>query len=374
MEQEGLVNRLQRQLSTLLSQQQQNNSSVTAVSLPSSPFANDLPLDMASSLGARSAGAVSSPIPTPNLQHLLSSNDPAHPPQAVVIEALQSENVSLRSRLADAQNQANQAGKTSEMYRQELINLRTRAGLDISDLLYATSSGDVNSRQSSSNGYAGGSRSNIGASTAGVRIPGISNSPPVHSRHPSHGNKYSYGASYSPSTSSALSPSYSASPMTHVTTPSTSYTTPQVPASTPVTIAASLASQYNVASGSSTGASNTPYGSVTSSSSLAYPSNPPPSLSSSYLSQDSLGPSHSASRGSDVTSPYGYTLSNSPIVEVAEQDLDNLRQNTLQRRLSSSKHGARVAETGNLLRRSSSNNRSTVSHDTRPAEPASNTS
>jgi len=388
MEQEQLVNRLQRQLSQLLASQNQQqqgltpataSSSTAPTSLPSSPGVNELPLDALSNLGHYS----SSPIPRSDLTPLLSTSDPSHPPPTIVLEALQTENNSLRNRLADA-------SKMSEMYRQELIDLRARAGIDIADLVNAGNSSLGNNYEGYSSAMGAGQgdstssanrsrrdRDNVGRPGGGglpsnitngssIRIPGVSNSPPLAFRH-SRSVSFSK-SSYSPSpsiTSALVSPSTpfsSASPATNTTTPSTSYSTPLAPNSTPISNFVSLPSS------ASSSLSSTPYGSVPSSGIGGSGGNstytvPPPSLASS-LGGDSLllsshPPPHMLSAHSLSTSPVGETTMIYP-------------GNSLQRRLSNSRHGARVAETGILKRRSSSVNRnngsSGISEDS--SEPA----
>lgn len=299
-------------------------------------------------------------MPAPNLNHLLASTDPENPPQSVVLEALQSENASLRDRLADAQSNADRAAMASERYRQELIVLRTKAGIDTSDLTHSNALesalsdlglGSMSSRHRTGSG-ARGTRSGA-ASSGAMRIPGVSHSPPVHSRSVS-GSKY--GQSYSPSMSSGLSPSTpysSTSPATHLTTPSTSYQTPMAPASTPT---GAMMMHSLPSSVDTTSVSNTPYGSVTSSASLAYPTNPPPSISSSYVSQSSNRTGYSSMRGSDPSSPHASGVSGSPVNELSSGDMYPA-SSSISRRLSATRHGARVAETGFLQRRNSSQNR-----------------
>ena len=349
MEQEQLVNRLQRQLSQLLTtQQQQQAVQPNSTSLPSSPTLQDLPLDVSSHLGLSHRVSDASPIPGPNLAPLLSQN-PAHPSAAVILDALQSENNNLRSKLANAECSVSQTSKVNEVYRQELIELRARAGLDIADLMNTNFSSSQEIYDSYANSSAShsrrGSNTRGNMSIGGIRIPGVSNSPPSHSRNVSK-------SSYSPSISSALSPSTlsSTSPATVVTTPSTSYTAPHAPTSTPTNYGASLPNSSFYSSMSST-----PYGSTNSSGSAGPLMNyhvPPPSLASS------VGQDHPASLPARIASPYG--LSAGPFAGMESSD----RPGSLQRRLSSSKHGARVAETGILKKRTNSTERGVASAST----------
>ncbi|CAD6577585.1 MAG: hypothetical protein CYPHOPRED_000280 [Cyphobasidiales sp. Tagirdzhanova-0007] len=329
MEQELLVNRLQRQLSQLLTTQQQIAQPNT--SLPSSPTAQDLPLDPSSHIGINHRASTSSIISAPNLAP--SNSDPAHPSAFVILDALQIENNSLRNRLADAESTATHASRVNEVYRQELIELRGRAGLNIEDLNNpARSPLELYDSYSAGNSSAHLRRSSNpqgNSSAEGIRIPGVpgvSQSPPPHSRSISK-------SSYSPSFSSALSPStpYSVSPATVVTTPSTSYTMPHAPASTPTNyggVSLPTSSLYS-------SMSSTPYGSTTSSSSTGGPAVsyrvPPPSLASSVGKDSAL-----------ATSPYARSAS-----PVSGMDTPG-SPGALQKRLSSSRHGARIAETGVL--------------------------
>lgn len=351
MEQEALVNRLQRRLSELLSQQQFQQtlglSSSTSTSYPGSPVAQE----------------ASSPIPNANFAPYFSNSDPANPSTATLLDALHTENTSLREQLADAENTAQQVEKINEMYRRELLQLRERVGLDTADIAAPPVLSPPRVREAGPRaGVLGASAG--GGETGAIRIPGAPHSPPVHVRSLSK-------SSYSPSISSALSMGtpYSASPATHATTPSTSYTTPQAPASTPVNYTSTLAGSRNAMSSAST-----PYGSMLSSTSSvdtnsAFPVPayrvPPPSMASSLGAGDAV-----------IAEPLGTAvpisarmLATSPIQETNESAVssrsespqslrinDNYSPQSLQRRLSNSRQGARVAETGFLKKRTPSGN------------------
>jgi len=347
MEQEALVNRLQRRLSELLSQQQFQQTlglnSSTSTSYPGSPVAQD----------------ASSPIPNANFAAYFSNSDPANPSTATLLDALHSENTLLREQLADAESTTQQVERINEMYRQELLQLRERAGLDIADIAVPPVLSAPRVRE------AGPRAGNISArpETGAIGIPGMPQSPPVHARSISK-------SSYSPSISSALSMGtpYSASPGTHATTPSTSYTTPHAPASTPVNYSSALAGSRNAISSAST-----PYGSISSSTSSTDTSGPltaptyrvpPPSMASS------LGAGDSSASGEPLGTAIPMTarmLASSPIPEISESGVssrsespqslrtnDNYSPQSLQRRLSNSRQGARVAETGFLKKRTPS--------------------
>lgn len=354
MEQEALVNRLQRRLSELLSQQQFQqtlglNSSTSSTSYPGSPIAQDSAI---------------SPIPAPNLAAYFSNSDPANPSTATLLDALHSENTALREQLAEAEATAQQVEKINEMYRLELLQLREKAGLDIADI--ATPPALAGPKVPEAGPRAGVLGVSSGASAVGtgaIRIPGAPQSPPIRARSVSK-------SSYSPSISSALSMGtpYSASPGTHVTTPSTSYTTPQAPASTPVNNLAGLPG------GLSSSSASTPYGSMSSSTSSVDTNSaftapayrvPPPSMASSLGAGDA-----SALDVPGTAVPYtARMLASTPIQEGPESGLssrsaspqslrriDNYSPESLQRRLSNSRQGGRVAETGFLKKRTPSGN------------------
>lgn len=384
MEQEQLVNRLQRQLSQLLTQQQAGEpTSPSTFSLPSSPVTRDLPLDAPSHLGPRPrVGSASAPYvyspplssqsisfpPPANLSALLNlptselngdadpSGDAGFDPNvaSTLLRALQSENTNLRTKLADARSDADRQSRLSESYRSELVHLRRTAGLDIADLLSA-----VPEEQGVSD--TGSQHPQMSSS---IRIPGAARSPPVRSRSESRSLYSPASASFSPDTafsgaastslsSASVSLAPSRSGTSAATTPSVSYTTPTVPASTPVHHALGLPSiEQDPESGIST-----PFGSSTSSSSLnasgtarfqhrppAYRV-PPPSLASSLGSTSGF-----PQQQPGAVSPYA--LSTSPIPEHAAEETLSVtgsqqgRKESLQRRLSNSRNGARVAETG----------------------------
>lgn len=381
------MNRLQRQLSQLLAQQQATeSSSPSTFSLPSSPVTRDLPLDPQSHLGPRArVGSASAPYvyspplgssqamsfpPPANLSALLSQPSAetsaasaggaeAFDPNiaSTLLRALQSENTTLRTRLADAQSDADKQSRLSQSYRSELLHLRRSAGLDVADLLAGLPEEGSTSTSLPS-----------ARASASIRIPGAAQSP-VRSRSESKSLYSPASASFSPDTafsgaastslsSASVSLAPSRSGTSAATTPSVSYTTPTVPASTPVHPALGLPSMMeDTDSGVST-----PFGSSTSSSSLntsVAPSRgggggfqhrppaykvPPPSLASS------LG---STSGFPQAVSPYA--LSTSPIPEVAAESetlstisTEGVRggREDLQRRLSNSRNGASVAETG----------------------------
>lgn len=396
MEQEQLVNRLQRQLSQLLTQQQATEAAQPSTfSLPSSPVTRDLPLDAPSHLGHRArVGSASAPFvhspplggtqsfstsfpPPANLSALLHQSDSAggagghdDPDLAnTLLRVLQSENTDLKTRLADAQNDASRQSRISESYRSELLLLRRNAGLDVADLLPTSERRD---------GDAGIVASTSGIASSSIRIPGAAQSPPIRSRSVSKSSYSPNGggpasAPFSPesgfsapgstslsSASLSLAPSRSTSSV--ATTPSGSYTTPTVPASTPVHLHHQQYAMSSLTSEADSGTS-TPFGSSTSSSSFGASTGkpasgayrapaykvPPPSLASSLGTSSGGFPQlHHQSVGSP------YALSTSPIpenvAECREDGRTGLRegssQESLQRRLSSSRNGARVAETG----------------------------
>ncbi|KAK9899494.1 hypothetical protein P389DRAFT_207164 [Cystobasidium minutum MCA 4210] len=353
MEQEALVNRLQRRLSELLSQQQFQQtlglSSSTSASYPGSPTAPDTSV---------------SPIPGPNIASYFSNPDPVNPSPATLLDALHSENTALREQLAEAESITQQVERINEMYRRELLQLREKAGLDTSDIAAPPSLPAPKVREAGPRAGVLGSSSGLnGAGAGAIRIPGVPQSPPGRTRSMSK-------SSYSPSISSALSMGtpYSASPATHVTTPSTSYTTPQAPASTPVSNAAGLVSGFSSSSAS------TPYGSMSSSTSsvdtnsaFTAPSYrvPPPSMASSLGAGEAV-----SSEAPGTAVPYtARMMASTPIQERPESSLssrsaspqslrrvDNYSPESLQRRLSNSRQGARVAETGFLKKRTPSGN------------------
>lgn len=347
MEQEALVNRLQRRLSELLSQQQLQQtlglSSSSSTSYPGSPMAQD----------------PSSPIPSANFAAYFSNSDPANPSTATLLDALHTENTSLRSQLAEAESTTQQVEKINEMYRRELLQLRAKVGMDVADIAEPAMLGSPRMRE------AGPRAGVLGASagrseTGAIRIPGMPQSPPARDRSTSK-------SSYSPSISSALSMGtpYSASSGTNATTPSTSYTTPQAPASTPVNYTSALAGSRNAFSGAST-----PYGSVssTNSNTNATPAStyrvPPPSMASSLGATET---NSVADQSGPAVPIAGRMLASSPIQERPESAVsshsesseslrthDNYSHESRQKRLSNSRQGARVAETGVLRQRTSS--------------------
>lgn len=273
-ESESLVLRLQRQLSALMQQQQQSSQPGSISGPPNNPTAPNSP----------------SATISPNLNALINLPHPLNPSPATLIEALKSENSNLRNRLVDTEREFIRTTRQNEMYRNELIALRQRAGIPIDDLITTVTSGeDIYPSARAAR------RRSRGTSTSGngVPIPGLSGA--ENHRRPHHALSISSSsaqpsfASSTPMTPSSLTGEsahlISASLGTSFTTPSTSYPGLPVPHSTPAASPANdHPSDYAVAHSTTLNVSANEaimHSSPTGEFNQKFPSNPTPTLSPS---------------------------------------------------------------------------------------------
>ncbi|KAI0826252.1 hypothetical protein BC629DRAFT_1277220 [Irpex lacteus] len=311
-----------------------------------------------------------SPVET----RLPTANGNVHEPSSeMMLEAMRRENEQLRARLTETERDYVRISRLNEIYREELIQHRRRLGLPVDNLIGLPSSSQdpwsqpLHRRPSTSSSpplAPQGSRNGIPVvPSARVDIP----RPPSQIHRPSHTTALETPSTTPPSSSSAsLSSQYPFSPPEVSTSNATNITTP--------------------ASSESLGLNGT----LPRAFELTYPSVPPPSLSSSF--GDALG---AASPSPAVSPRIQTTVAPLPIprpIHRREPDLDvspvdtyglhsargpSLSPRTslhLQRRssaertsgvsvspvtnrsrMASVERGARVAETGSLLRNGSVN-------------------
>lgn len=279
------------------------------------------------------------------------------PSPDVMLETLRKENEDLRNVLVDTERDYIRIMRLNEIYREELIEHRSRVsggvsqndvanlapqlGLSVDHLIGISSSDRFNQpmHYRASKGHSGDSS----PSTSMVFAPGLSTHsvpiprPPSQiyrpTNHPSEGNT---PLSHSPSSSSyspfPLSPQTSTNPASYLSN-TTSHTTPP-----------------------SSSSFNPPPTFATPSRGLTYPSVPPPSLSSSFGSptipyhiphrDPSLSPTEPLSRRNSGVR-VGRGTSDRRVAETG-----NLRHN----RRESVERGGRIAETGTLRNRAGSIN------------------
>ncbi|ESK92573.1 isoform d [Moniliophthora roreri MCA 2997] len=282
-------------------------------------------------------------------EHTSDSRSPADPSTEVMLEALRRENEQLRNRLVDFERDYVRLSRLNEIYREELIEHRTRLGLSV-DNLVGLSSSDPYTQPSHRRSSSSFSSRTSSPSTSlqypvphharpipvpgGVPIP----RPPSQVHRPinnisevntplSHSPTSASSASESPYT---FSPGVSTNPASFISN-GTNVTTPPSSASNAI---------------------NSPVMYGAPSRGLSYPSVPPPSLSSSFGS-----PNISYYMGRDwerdpTMSPVEPLSLSRRTGEWRVAETGSLRTGMTGSRRASVERGARVAETGTLVPRS----------------------
>ncbi|KAF9471171.1 hypothetical protein BDN70DRAFT_998712 [Pholiota conissans] len=145
-ESESHVNRLSRELQALRqanreleSQLAQANAQLQLKAHAGSPLP---PLSSSSSSSSAkkkdSITTTTTEAERPNLSRMMSS--PPEPSAALMLDAMQRENETLRNRLVDTERDYVRLSRLNEVYREELIEHRTRLGLSVDNLIGLTSS------------------------------------------------------------------------------------------------------------------------------------------------------------------------------------------------------------------------------------------
>ncbi|KAJ7201596.1 hypothetical protein GGX14DRAFT_370934 [Mycena pura] len=293
---------------------------------------------------------------------------PSDPSLETMLEALQRENESLRSRLVDTERDYVRISRLNEIYREELLEHRNRMGLSVDNLIGLTSSDPyaqpTHQRPSAYSSNASAYSSNASsptnsilhfptnrpangfpiAPTNGVPIP----RPATQVRRVGNISEGNTPLSHSPSSSSD-SP-FPFSPVTSLDTASASHVSSNL---------TSPPTSYNV--------NGLTF--ATPSRGLSYPSVPPPSLSSSfgsptvsYLSHrdHSLSPVEPQSRRNSIRR-------GGRVVESGT--LRGLSRSSSQSRRESMERRGRVAETGQLVPRSHADGRTLPATTEAPDSP-----
>ncbi|KAJ3501405.1 hypothetical protein NMY22_g18938 [Coprinellus aureogranulatus] len=172
-ESESHVNRLTRELSALrlaqqqLQQQQQQNGASSSQTNGVTPGS------------AGSTGGVFSISPETRIgfQALAGRSDPLNPSPEVMLEAMRRENEQLRNRLSDTEREFVRITRLNDIYREELIEHRTRMGLPVDDLIGMPAS-DPLSQPTHRRSWASYSSTGSSPSTSVYHIP---TSRPQHS-------------------------------------------------------------------------------------------------------------------------------------------------------------------------------------------------
>lgn len=314
-ESESHVNRLSRELSALrLQQQQQQQQS-----------------------GAN--GITAPPDHSTGVPMLMTGRDPMVPSAEVMLEAMRRENEQLRNRLVDTERDYVRVSRLNEVYREELLEHRRRLGLSV-DNLVGLSSADPYSQPTHRRSVSSLSSPSTSATQTSQAVHGVPIPRPSSSIRRPTNNMSESNTPLSHSPSSTESP-FPFSPI--VGTHPTSFVSNGTHMTTPPS-SASLTSN--------------PPSTFTIPHALSYPSVPPPSLSSSYGSpvvsyiphrDHSLSPGVPLSRRS--SNPRGN-------IERRFADPVSIRNNRSPSRHESIERGARVAETGQLIPRSSRDSQS----------------
>ncbi|KAK7047860.1 hypothetical protein VNI00_006188 [Paramarasmius palmivorus] len=297
--------------------------------------------------------------------HSSDLRSPADPSNEVMLEALRRENEQLRNRLVDFERDYVRLSRLNEIYREELIEHRTRLGLSVDNLVGMSTSDPYPhpSHRRSSSSYS--SRTSSPSTSlqypiahparpipvpAGVPIP----RPPSQVHRPINNiSEVNTPLSHSPTSGSSVSESpYTFSP--GISTNPASFVSNGTNVTTPPS--------------SASNAINSPVMYGAPSRGLSYPSVPPPSLSSSfgspsisyYMGRDwerdhSMSPVEplSLSRRSSIANVGVAGRRGSTAGEWRVAETGSLRTGmSSSRRASVERGGARIAETGTLLPRS----------------------
>ncbi|KAF9457922.1 hypothetical protein BDZ94DRAFT_1174637 [Collybia nuda] len=326
-ESESQVNRMARELTALRMAQQQQYGGTSNSSVSASPEIG---------MGFRS---------------FMTSANPGEPSAETMLEAMRRENEQLRNRLVDTERDYIRVTRLNEVYREELIEHRSRLGISVDNLIGLSSTDPysqpthLRSASSSHSNTSSPSTSIMHFPTHasrpihGVPIP----RPPSQIHRPSQTLEGNTPLSHSPSSSESPFPFSPITNPTSLISPNTNTTSPPSSFSFNSTVGVSYAAPSR---------------------GLSYPSVPPPSLSSSFGSptvsyhmphrEHSLSPveplsrrNSNARRGTDW--------------RVAETG--SLRGINDTSRRGSVDRGARVAETGTLLPRSRAGSQSVTATD-----------
>ncbi|KIK60730.1 hypothetical protein GYMLUDRAFT_43563 [Collybiopsis luxurians FD-317 M1] len=287
--------------------------------------------------------------------HAAANGTTGDPSVEVMLDALRRENEQLRNRLADIERDYIRMSRLNEVYREELIDHRNRLGQPVDNLIGMSSSTDPYSQPThhrSLSSSSGSSLSSMYSSTHtasrqpnGVPIP----RPPSQIRRPA--NNISEGntpLSHSPTSASSVSESPYA------------LSSPGLMSGGPASLMSNLTTPPSSASLHNLLQQTNMYGTAgIGSRALSYPSVPPPSLSSSFGSPTvsyhmahrdaSLSPIEPLSRRNSNAGLHGSSRRGD--WRVAESgNLRSISGSRSHSRRGSLERGARVAETGSLVR------------------------
>ncbi|KAJ7746428.1 hypothetical protein DFH07DRAFT_924345 [Mycena maculata] len=268
---------------------------------------------------------------------------PSDPSAEIMLAALQRENEALRARLADTERDYVRISRLNEVYREELIEHRNRAGMPV-DHLIGLASADPYSQATHQRPQSAYSSSTSSPTTSVLHFP---------ANRPTNGVPIPRPAAQVRRVSSN-NISEGNTPLSH--SPSSSSDSP-FPFS-PVTTSPNPTSYVSVNSNLTSPPTSIPHNGLTfgaPSRGLTYPSVPPPSLSSSFGSptvtyhmphrEPSLSPVEPQSRRNSMRR-------GGRVAESGSLRSISASRSTSQSRRASVERGGRVAETGTLVPRS----------------------
>ncbi|KAF8906743.1 hypothetical protein CPB84DRAFT_1744880 [Gymnopilus junonius] len=154
--------------------------------------------------GQRSTHSVRAPS-APSLSTTMMGNDPGNPSALLMLDTLRRENEQLRGRLVDTEREFVRVRRLNEVYREELIDCRTRLGLPVDNLIGLTPS----DRDPFSQPTHLRSRSNSSVSASFSPSASVSVSGMVAEPSTSRPSYYDYSVGHSNANSNASSPSTS---------------------------------------------------------------------------------------------------------------------------------------------------------------------
>lgn len=342
-EEEARVNRLARELAVLRVRQHQAQQS------QSQPQANGTYAEDGSVAGS-SSGISTIPAGIGNGTLAVNGLGPPDPSAEVLLNALKKENENLRSRLGAVERDYVRLTRLNEVYREELIQHRRRLGISVDNLIGLSSASDPYSQPTHRRGSSTASTSSSSPTASMVALPTMQARPSstTHSvpipRPSATSNSRRAHAAVTPasipesptSASSIDSPSPVPSPYLDLSPVLSALPASYASGATNLTTPPSSASLRDTPPA--------PYGTPGASSAvvgLSYPSVPPPSLSSSLGSpvvmthMPSPGHSHSGSGSGSGGGGIGFP---------------HERRYSQGSRRTSVERGARIAETGSLVR------------------------
>lgn len=321
-EEEKIINLLSRKLEKLREEKIELENTLEA---ESEQHVNRLNREI-SALRIAQAGNGGENDPPPLGRGLPNGNGPS---MEVVLEALRRENEALRSRLTDTERDYIRMTRLNEIYREELIDHRRRLGLPVDNLIgiHTVESQPTHRRSWSSTSSSSSSIMNLLPQAPVPRPPHGVPIPPSTQAHRSVNqvSESSTPQSHSPSSAESqymLSPNF-ASVNTQLTTPPSS----------------SFASPVNTVNPRAL-------------SSLSYPLVPPSSVSSSFGSPTAFHPPRRDHSASPVSSFGRQNMNRRGSFERGGYDrrMNDNAMNGSHSRKQSVERGARVAETGSLIR------------------------